>query len=222
MSGSLIWRALAVSTQLAALIVAVGCGSDSVRTPTRETPQAPPAAAAPDPAPNPVPSPTPGTNGVVSGTVTINGEARPIAWVELLIGDWPWAFQATVPNGSWEWNRVPVGNYILAIKTPPGLTCDATRKAVMVATAQRSVVNFACVGDVAGSIQGFATNEFGTAGSVRLKLTGPVNREIMSNRDGFFVFEDLPDGDYRIDFCADPARVTVRKGVTAYTTVDCS
>ena len=44
-----------------------------------------------------------------------------------------------------------------------------------------TVVNFACFGDVKGSILGFATNEFGTAASARITLTGPVNRETISN-----------------------------------------
>jgi hypothetical protein len=117
---------------------------------------------------------------------------------------------------------VPVGDYVVVIKTPPGLTCEAKRKSATVATDQRTVINLACFGDVKGSILGFASNEFGTAASARLTLTGPVNREIISNGDGFFAFEDLPPGEYLIGWCKAPVRVSVRDGATAFATVDCS
>jgi hypothetical protein len=157
--------------------------------------------------------------------VTINGDARPIVWVELQRGrSWPWAYGTTIPGGSWDWEQVPAGDYIVVIKTPPGLTCDATRKPATVGMEQRTVVNFACFGDVKGSIQGFASHEFGTAASAPLTLTGPVNRETMSNRDGFFAFEDLPRGEYVIEWCKNPrpVRVSVRDGTTAFAMVDCS
>jgi hypothetical protein len=60
------------------------------------------------------------------------------------------------------------------IKMPPGLTCDATRKVRDRANQSRTVVNFACFGDVKGSIVGFATNEFGTFASARVTLTAPL------------------------------------------------
>jgi hypothetical protein len=112
----------------------------------------------------------------------------------------------------------------VVIKTPPGLTCDATRKSATVRKDQRTVVNFACFGDVKGSILGFASHEFGTAASARLTLAGPVNRETISNGDGFFAFEDLPRGEYLIEWCKNPnpVRVSVRDGATAFATVDCS
>ena len=157
------------------------------------------------------PLPAPGPVGVVAGTVTINGEARPIVWVELQqLGGFPWAYGTTIPSGSWEWGRIPAGDYVLVIKTPPGLTCDATRKSATVRADQRTVVNFACFGDVKGSIQGFAAAEFGTVASARITLTGPVNRETISNRDGFFAFEDLPPGEYLIGWCKDPVTASVR------------
>ena len=205
MSGGSMWRAAAVSAQVAVLIVALGCESGPPSAPTTSTP---------------VPAARP--TGAIGGTVTINGEARPIVWVELqLLGGFPWAFGTTIPSGSWEWGRVPPGDYVVVIKTPPGLTCDATRKSATVRTDQRTVVNFACVGDVKGSIQGFASHEFGTAASARLTLTGPVNRETMSNQDGFFAFEDLPPGEYLIGWCKE-VRASVRDGATAFATVDCS
>ena len=117
---------------------------------------------------------------------------------------------------------MPVGDYGVVIKTPPGLTCDATSKSATVRKDQRTVVNFACFGDVKGSIQGFASNEFGTSATARLTLTGPVNRETMSNRDGFFVFEDLRPGEYLLGWCKDPVKASVRDGVTAFAMVDCS
>ena len=204
-------RTAAVSTQVAVLIVTLGCESGPTIGPTApgETSTVPPA-------------PGPGPMGAIGGTVTINGEARPIVWVELQRGGWPWAFGTTIPSGSWEWGQVPAGDYGVVIKTPPGLTCDATRKSATVGTDQRTVVNFACFGDVKGSILGFASNEFGTAASARLTLAGPVNRETISNGDGFFAFEDLPRGEYLIGWCNDPVRAIVRDGATAFATVDCS
>jgi hypothetical protein len=211
MSGGRIWRAAAISMQLTVLIVAVGCESGSLESPTapRETPSGPP-------------MPPPGPAGAIGGTVTINGEARPIVWVELQRGGGSWAYGTTIHGGSWGWEKVPAADYVVVIKTPPGLTCDATRKPATVGTDQRTIVNFACVGDVKGSIQGFASHEFGTAASVRITLTGPVTRETISNRDGFFAFEDLPDGEYLIGWCNDPVKASLRNGVTAYATVDCS
>ena len=211
MTGGSVWRAAAVSAQLAALIAALGCesGAPAAPTPLRETSAVPL-------------MPASGAVGTIGGTVTINGEARPIVWVELQRGDWPWAFGTNRPRGTWEWGRVPAGDYVVVIKTPPGLTCDATRKSATVGTDQRTVVNFACFGDVKGSILGFASHEFGTAASARLTLTGPVNRETISNGDGFFAFEDLPRGEYLIEWCKSPVRVSVRDGATAFATVDCS
>jgi hypothetical protein len=83
-------------------------------------------------------------------------------------------------------------------------------------------VNFACFGEVKGSILGFASQEFGSAASARITLTGPVNRETISNREGFFAFEDLPPGEYIIGWCNDPVRVSVQHGAPAFATVDCS
>ena len=160
--------------------------------------------------------------GAIGGTVTINGEARPIVWVELQQNGFQWAFGTTNPSGSWDWGRVSAGDYVVVIKTPPGLTCDATRKSASVGSNQRTVVNFACFGDVKGSILGFASAEFGTVASAPITLTGAVNRETISNRDGFFAFEDLPPGEYLIGWCKDPVRLSVRDGATAFATVDCS
>ena len=137
---------------------------------------------------------------------------------------------ARLPVGLWDDHsqrelgvgKVPAGDYVVVIKTPPGLTCDATRKSATVGTDQRTVVNFACFGDVKGSIQGFASYEFGSLASARVTLTGPVNRETISNRDGFFAFEDLPPGDYLIGSCKDPVTASVRDGATAFATLDCS
>jgi hypothetical protein len=134
----------------------------------------------------------------------------------------PWAFGTTIHGGSWEWEKVPAADYVVVIKTPPGLTCDATRKSARVGRDQRTVVNFACFGEVKGSILGFATNEFGTFASARVILTGPVNRETISNGDGFFAFEDLPPGEYLLGLCKAPVSVRVRDGATAFGTVDCS
>ena len=149
-------------------------------------------------------------------------------WVELHRGGVSavpgsqWAWGTTIPSGSWEW-KVPAGDYVVVIKTPPGLTCDATTKSATVGTDQRTVVNFACFGDVKGSIQGFASYEFGSLASARVTLTGPVNRETISNRDGFFAFEDLPPGDYLIASCkSSSVTASVRDGATAFATLDCS
>ena len=212
MAGGSLWRA-AVLAQIATLIVALGCES---RSPT-----------APRPTPTPFPGEpaSPGPRGTVAGTVTINGEARPIVWVELQQrGGFPWAFGTTIPSGSWEWERVPVGDYVLVIRTPPGLTCDATSKSVTVTTDQRTVANFACVGEVKGSILGFAFSEFGALASARVTLTGPVNRETISNGDGFFAFEDLPAGEYLMwaGSCGNRIEVSVRDAATAYGMLDCS
>jgi hypothetical protein len=195
---------LLISTAL----LLVGCGDSSTAT---------------APTPTPVGAPAPAAIGAIGGTVTINREARPIVWVELQrAGDgFPWAYGTTILNGSWGWAKVPAGDYVVAIKTPPGLTCDATRKPATVNGNQPTVVNFACFGDLKGSILGFASAEFGTVASARVTLTGPVNRETVSNGDGFFAFEDLPPGEYLIGRC-NPKRVSVRDGATAFAQVDCS
>lgn len=195
-------------------VLLVGCGGSSTVT----APSPTPANAAPAPAP------APGPVGAIGGTVTINGEARPIVWVELQRGGgFPWAFGTTILNGSWEWGKVPAGDYVVVIKTPPGLTCDATRKSATVGSNQRTVVNFACFGDLKGSILGFASAEFGTVASAPVTLTGPVNRETISNRDGFFAFEDLPPGEYLVAWCKNnPVRASVRDGAIAFAAVDCS
>jgi hypothetical protein len=210
MLGGSSWRAAVASALVALLIVALGCESGPPTAPTapRETSTVPPL-----PAPGPV--------GTIGGTVTINGEARPIVWVELQRGGWPYAFGTTIPSGSWEWEQVPAGDYDVVVKTPPGLTCDATKKSATVRKDQRTVVNFACFGDVKGSIQGFASHEFGTAASARVTLTGPVKGETISNRDGFFAFEDLPPGEYVLRWCSD-IRASVRDGATAFAVLDCS
>jgi len=158
----------------------------------------------------------------IGGQVTINGEARPIVWVELqrVRDGFPWAYGTTIPNGRWEFDA-PEGDYVVVIKAPPGLTCDAMRKSATVRGNQTTIVNFACVGDVKGSIQGFTSHEHGTFASARVTLTGPVNRETISNGDGFFAFEGLPPGVYMIDLCQ-PETVTVQEGATAFVTLDCS
>ena len=211
MSRGRLGRTAAVSTQVAALIMTLGCESGPTVRPTgpEETATGRPAEGL-------------GPVGTIGGTVTINGEARPIVWVELQRGSWPWAYGTTIPSGTWEWGQVPAGDYGVVVKTPPGLTCDATRKSATVGPDQRTVVNFACVGNVKGSIVGFASNEFGTAASVRLTLTGPVNRETITNGDGFFAFEDLPRGEYLITWCHHQVRASVRDGATAFAEVDCS
>src|SRR6185436_8768687 len=71
MSRNSFWRAVAVSAQVAALIVAFGCESDIPSAPT-----APPEASEPPHAP------AFSGMGVLGGTVTINGQAFPLAWVE--------------------------------------------------------------------------------------------------------------------------------------------
>jgi hypothetical protein len=208
-------RTVAVSAQFAVLITTLGCESGPATGPTavptgpsslRDTFTVPPQS-------------TPRQSGALGGTVTINGEARPIVFVALQSGR---AFDTTIANGSWEWGTVPAGDHVVVIKTPPGLTCDATSKSATVTKDHRTVVNFACVGDVKGSIQGFALHEFGTAAAARITLTGPVNRETISNPDGFFAFEDLPRGEYLLGWCKDPVKASVRDGATAFAMVDCS
>ena len=207
MAAGSVWRAAAVSAQVAALIVALGCESPT--------------------------APAPGGAGAIGGTVTINGEARPIVWVELRHArdGFRWPFQTTIPSGSWEWGQVPAEDYVVAIKTPPGLTCDATSKSATVESNRRTVVNFACVGDVNDSIWGLASNEFGPVASARVTVNGPVNRETISNQDGFFAFGDLPPGEYLMGWhwsdpgavaTCYPVRVSVRDGAPAFATVDCS
>ncbi len=161
--------------------------------------------------------------GGIGGTVTINGEARPIVWVELQFASsgFPWAYGTTNPNGSWAWD-VPAAAYVVSIKTPPGLTCDAKRKSATVEHDQQTVVNFACVGDVKDSIQGFTSNEFGTYADASVTLRGPVKRATLSNEDGFYAFEDLPPGDYVLDLCQNPQSVAVRDGAVAFVDLDCS
>ena len=195
---------------ISTVLLLVGCGDSSTATAPTPTPlgSAPAAAAV----------------GAIGATVTINGEARPIVWVELQRASdgFPWAYGTTILNGSWAWAKVPGGDYVVVIKTPPGLTCDATRKSATVGARQPAVVNFACVGDLKGSILGFASAEFGTVASARVTLTGPVNRETVSNRDGFFAFEDLPRGEYLIEACKNPRPVSVGDGATVFAAVDCS
>jgi uncharacterized protein (DUF2141 family) len=163
--------------------------------------------------------------GTIRGQVTINGEARPIVFVELwhLAENFLWAFRTTIPDGRWEVSA-PRGDYRVVIKSPPGLTCDATEKLVTVLEDQAAVVNFACTGDVKGAIQGFTTHEFGSHAAAPVTLTGAVNRETTSNADGFFAFEDLPPGDYLVNACLhpNPKSVAVREGVTAFVHLDCS
>jgi hypothetical protein len=158
-----------------------------------------------------------GAVGALGGTVTVNREPFPLAWVETVGGR---ASATTMPRGSWEWERMPAGDYVVVIKTPLGLTCDATSKSATVTIDQRTVVNFACFGDVKGSIVGIASNEFGTA-SARITLTGPVNRETISSKDGFFAFENLPPGEYSIRWCA-AVSASVRDGASAFVMLDCS
>ena len=86
---------------------------------------------------------------------------------------------------------------------------------------QRTVVNFACFGEVKGSIL-VSLLTIRTAASARITLTGPVNRETISNRDGFFAFEDVPLGEYLLGWCKDPVKASVRDGATAFAMIDCS
>lgn len=188
---------------LLALLAAVsGCNGESPTSPRVTPPVAPP----------------PAGTGALGGTVTVNGEAFPLAWVETLGG---WAFATTMPGGSWEWERMSPGAWVVVIKMPPGVTCDAMRKSATVVSGQRTLVNFACLGDVKDSILGIAANEFGTAASVRVTLTGPVNREAISNQDGFFAFENLPPGEYSMKWCT-AVSASVRDGATAFVMLDCS
>lgn len=196
---------LILITTTALIITACGGGSSS---PSQSTPTAPTA---------PTTSNPPAT-GALGGTVTVNGEAFPLAWLET---EDKWGFATTLPNGSWEWERIAPGAWVVVIKTPPGITCDATRKSATVIRDQRTVVNFACVGDVKASILGIASHEFGTAASARITLTGPVSGEAVSNQDGFFAFEDLPPGEYSTRWCH-PVFVSVRDGATAFVHLDCS
>ena len=207
MSRGTFGRTVAVSAHVAVLIATLGCESGPARGPTAPTETS----AVPTSGPRPM--------GALGGTVTINGEARPIVFVALQSG---WAFDTTIAGGGWEWGQVPIGDHVVVIKTPPGLTCDAPSKSATVKENQRTVVNFACVGDVKGSILGFALNEFGTAASRRIALSGPVNRETISNKDGFFAFEGVPPGEYLIEWCNNPVRASVRNGSTAYAVADCS
>ena len=117
MSAVRFWRCAAVSVQVAALILALGCESASPTAP-RETSTV---------RPSPPSMSTPRPAGAIAGTVTINSEARPIVWVELQGGYRYTGFATTIPSGSWEWTHVPLGDYVVVIKTPPGLTCDARR-----------------------------------------------------------------------------------------------
>jgi hypothetical protein len=188
-------------------VILVGCGGSSTLT-------------APSPAP-PIAPPVVTSLGAIGGMVTINGEALPIASVELQRGGTAWAVDSTSPSGSWERRSVPAGDYDVVVKTPPGLTCDATTKSATVRKDQRTDVNFACFGDVKGAILGFAANEFGAASAARVTLTGPVKRETISNRDGFFAFEGLPPGEYVLRWCRD-IRASVRDGAAAFAVLDCS
>jgi len=199
-------RPILITTAL--IITACGGGS----SPSQSTPTAPTTS-------NVSPAPTaPPRTGALGGTVTVNGEAFPLAWVETVGG---WAFATTLPSGSWEWERMTPGGWVVVIRTPPGVTCDATRKSATVVSNQRTVVNFACFGDVKGSILGIASHEFGTAASVRVTLTGAVNRETISNQDGFFAFENLPPGEYSIRWCT-AVSASVRDRATAFVSLDCS
>jgi hypothetical protein len=168
---------------------------------------------------------TPGPTGAIGGAVTINGEVRPMVWVQALHAPdgYLQAFGTNLPGGSWDWDRMPVGDYVLVITTPPGLTCDATRKSVTVARDQRAVVNFACVGDLKGSIVGVTSAEFGAVASAQVNLTGPVNRATTSNQDGFFAFQDLPPGEYSVQWCkSNPVTASVGDGAVAFAPVNCS
>ena len=109
----------------------------------------------------------------------------------------------------------------MVIKPPPGLTCDATTRSVTVKAGERAVVNFACVGNLKGAILGYANNEFGVRPFSRVSVAGPVDRETVTNADGFFAFEDLPPGEYLLGPC-NPRQISVRDSEPAYGTVDCS
>ena len=83
-------------------------------------------------------------------------------------------------------------------------------------------MNFSSTGEVKGSIQGFASWEFGTFAGARVTLTGPVDQETISDANGFFAFEALPAGDYLVSLCSDEESVTVRDGAIAFVQPDCS
>jgi hypothetical protein len=78
--------------------------------------------------------------GAIGGTVTVNGEARPIVWVELQVGGWQAAYGTTIPAGSWEW-----GKMLEYVVHQDAARIDLRRhKEVRDRTAdQRTVVNFA-------------------------------------------------------------------------------
>jgi hypothetical protein len=166
-----------------------------------------------------------GPTGAIAGAVTINGEVRPMVWVQAVHAPdgYLQAYGTNLPGGSWDWDKMPVGDYALVITPPPGLTCDATRRYVTVARDQRAVVNFACVGDLKGSIVGVTSAEFGAVASAQVTLTGPVNAVTTSNQDGFFAFQDLPPGEYSVHWCkSNPVTASVRDGAVAFAQVDCS
>lgn len=158
--------------------------------------------------------------GTIKVAVRINGELRPIVWVELLRQGFEWGFGTNLPSGTWE-VLTPAADYVVRIKTPPGLTCDTKSRPVTVGE-QITTVDFSCTGEVKGSIQGFASNEFGTFSGAGVNLTGPVNQRTVSDANGFFAFKDLPEGEYFVDLCFDRQSITVRDGVVAYVNVDCS
>ena len=214
-------KVAAALLSVSVLMVAAGCGSPAA--PMGGSPTAPVGGSPAEPIGGFPIGPVASGVGAIGGVVTINGESRLIAWVELQSASSSRApgWGTTNSSGSWEFERVPAGDYFVAIKTPPGLTCDSTRKSAAVGTDQRTVVNFACFGDLKGSIVGIVMHEFGLASSARVTVTGPVNRETISNRDGFFTFEGLPPGEYLVGPC-NLVRASVREGVSAFATVDCS
>lgn len=158
--------------------------------------------------------------GTIRVAVRINGELRPIVWVELFRNNFAWAYGTNLPSGTWE-VLTPAADYVVHIKTPPGLTCDAKSRPVTVGE-QVTTVNFSSTGEVKGSIQGIASTEFGTFAGARVTLTGPVNQETIGDANGFFAFEDLPAGVYLVSLCSDEESVTVRDGAIAFVQLDCS
>jgi hypothetical protein len=52
-------------------------------------------------------------------------------------------------------------------------------------------------------------------------VTGPIDRDTISDQNGFFAFEGLPPGEYVVGRC-NPVRVSVRDGTTAFALDDCS